>query len=120
MKLVIIESPFHAPTILGRWLNKRYARRCMADCLSKNEAPFASHLLYTQVLNDLHPSERALGIHAGLAWGVAAEKTVVYVDYGYSNGMKQGIAAAKKNSRPIEYRSLYGAAVLEREVSDVS
>lgn len=104
MKLVILESPYAGDIDK----NTRYARKCMADCFKKGEAPYASHLLYTQphVLNDLIPEERKLGIEAGLLWGEKAEKTVVYCDLGMSTGMKMGIERAEKANRPIEYRYL--------------
>lgn len=100
--LVILESPF-AGDIEA---NLTYARKCMADCFKRGEAPFASHLLYTQpgILDDNIPEERALGIDAGLLWGSCAEKTVVYLDRGVSRGMKYGIKNAKAAGRPIEYR----------------
>ena len=46
MTRVVLVSPLRADTRGGIEDNKRYARRCMRDCLSKDEAPFASHLLY--------------------------------------------------------------------------
>jgi len=106
MRRVIIESPYAG----DRERNERYARRCMADCLSLNEAPFASHLLYTQpgVLDDTVIEERELGIKAGLLWGEMADATVVYVDYGISPGMDFGIERAKEQGRPVEYRSIGG------------
>lgn len=87
-----------------------YARAAMRDCLLRGEAPYASHLLYTQdgVLNDDYPDERALGIEAGLCWGKKASKTVVYIDLGISNGMAEGIQRAKREGRPIEQRTLPG------------
>jgi hypothetical protein len=80
----------------------------MHDCLKRHEAPFASHLLYTQpgVLRDEVPQERTRGIEAGLAWGLKAEATVVYTDLGISPGMKLGIERAKAAGRPVEERSL--------------
>jgi hypothetical protein len=78
----------------------------MKDCFTRGEAPMISHLLYTQVLNDMIPAERKMGIEAGLAWGECAEKTVVYIDHGISRGMELGIADAKKQNRPIEIRVL--------------
>jgi hypothetical protein len=118
-KLVILESPFR-PTgttaqelELDKKMKEDYARQCMRDCLLRNEAPMASHLLYTQpkVLSDENPEERALGIDAGLAWGRVAELTVVYTDLGVSEGMKQGIARAAAAGRPIEQRRLAGWCV---------
>lgn len=99
---VIIESPYAGDIEK----NIRYAKDCMIDCLERGEAPFASHLLYTQVLNDLDPDERSWGIEAGLIWGKCADLTVIYTDLGISNGMKYGIKNAYDNNRPLEYRSL--------------
>lgn len=105
MRRVIVESPFAGDVER----NIDYARACLHDCLKRGEAPFASHLLYTQpgVLDDNVPGERALGINAGFIWGLAAEATVVYTDLGISGGMKQGILQAQKEGRPVEYRKLY-------------
>lgn len=77
MKRVILESPF-AGNWLQRWLNVRYARRCLRDALQRGEAPIASHLLYTQrgVLDDAKPAARQLGIDAGLAWKSVAQASV--------------------------------------------
>ena len=104
MKLIIIESPYAGDTDK----NIDYARKCMADSLQRGEAPFASHLLYTQdgVLNDSIPSERLLGIKAGLAWGAFADVTAVYTDLGISSGMEYGIQNSIKAGRQIEYRSI--------------
>ena len=107
MRKVIVESPF-AGNMLQRYLNRRYARRCMHDALSRGEAPFASHLLYTQpgILNDAVPAQRRLGIEAGLIWGRSAVATVVYIDRGVSNGMRQGIERAFAEGRAVEHRKL--------------
>lgn len=104
MRLVIIESPYAGDVSS----NEDYARRALVDCLRRGEAPFASHLLFTQpgVLDDTVPSDRELGIRAGLAWARLAEATVVYVDRGISPGMRQGIAAAGAAGRPVEVRSI--------------
>lgn len=102
MKIVILESPY-AGNIDRNYL---YARECMLDSLKRNEAPMVSHLLYTQVLNDLIADERELGINAGLAWVKVAEKTVVYIDYGISKGMQHGIDNAIANGREVEYRKI--------------
>jgi hypothetical protein len=110
--LVILESPYKDG---DREANAAYARRCMADCLAQGEAPFASHLLYTQVLTDEDdPQQRRQGIEAGLAWGKVAAKTVVYIDRGISPGMQQGIARAHTEGRFVEYRTLSGSQVQQR------
>lgn len=101
-----MESPY-AGDVEG---NVAYARACLADCLRRGEAPFASHLLYTQpgVLRDDDPAERRLGIEAGLAFLRAMDATVVYTDRGVTAGMEQGIARAKAAGVPVEVRSLGG------------
>lgn len=109
---VVVESPFMAPTPEGIERNLAYARAAMRDCLLRGEAPFASHLLYTQpgVLDDSDPDERALGIEAGLALVDEVDKTVVYGDLGISRGMEMGIERAQSRGRPVEFRSLPGWA----------
>lgn len=99
---VIIESPFAGDVKR----NIEYAIKCMQDSFNRGEYPFASHLLYTQCLDDTIPNERTLGIDAGLEWGKHAEKTVVYTDLGISKGMKYGIKKALDNGRLIEYRKI--------------
>jgi hypothetical protein len=91
---VVIESPFAAPTAAGVEVHRLYARRCMLDSLSRGEAPFLGHLLYTQVLDDNIPNERQRGIAAHLAWIAAAHRLVFYLDYGMSPGMLKAKEAA--------------------------
>ena len=109
-RLVIIESPYRGVNYSELEQNIAYARAAMRDSLSRGEAPYASHLLYTQegILDDKVPTERERGIAAGLAWGRCAETTAVYIDRGIFEGMKRGIAEARALGRPVEYRSLYG------------
>jgi hypothetical protein len=107
MKTVILESPFAGDFEE----NIRYARACMHDCLTKhNEAPYASHLLYTQegVLDDEVLAERGLGMEAGFAWHDRADYTVVYKDRGISEGMKHGIDLARAKGQRVIYRELEG------------
>jgi hypothetical protein len=108
MRRVILESPYRAPTRLGRYLNERYAIKCLHHSLTLGEAPIASHLLYTRALDDKDPAERQWGIDAGLAWGEVAEATVVYMDRGLSQGMQIGIFNAHEAGRPVEYRKIEG------------
>jgi hypothetical protein len=107
MKLVIVESPY-AGNFIQRWLNRRYARKCVRDSLMRGEAPIASHLLYTQpgILCDQVPADRRLGIDAGLAWRHVADASVVYIDRGVSSGMRYGVKAALAAGRPVELRRL--------------
>lgn len=100
---VIIESPFAGDVEL----NVAYARRALKDSLSRGEYPIASHLLYTQVLNDNVPVERRQGIEAGYAWRRVAEKAVFYVDHGWSGGMLAAKALYEQESIPFELRLLF-------------
>ena len=112
MELVGLESPYAGDVEL----NVFYARLCMKDCLLRGEAPFASHLIYTQphILDDDVPEERTLGIEAGKEWEKNATKTVVYWDLGISGGMQYGIRRATEAGRDIEHRRLEGwAEILE-------
>lgn len=103
---VILESPYAGDVAE----NERYARACMRDSLLRGEAPFASHLLYTQpgILDDNKPEERALGIEAGLVIGLAMRRTVVYTDRGISEGMRHGIDCARREHRVVLTRKLGG------------
>lgn len=81
--LVIIESP-----LAGAFrLNAQYARAALFHSLSCGEAPMASHLLHTQVLDDDDPTQRRLGIEAGVAWARKADIVAFYTDLGMSDGM---------------------------------
>ena len=102
---VILESPYAGD--VDR--NIEYARRCVNDSLHHNEAPIASHLLYTQkgVLDDNIDTERQLGIGAGLEWLKVADMHVFYVDYGSSDGMRYAFEYSKANLNiPIEFRKI--------------
>lgn len=102
-RLVILESPFAGDVER----NIAYARRCLLDSLERGEAPIASHLLYTQVLDDTILEHRKLGIAAGLAWLEVADAMVVYTDLGISPGMQAAINYAEANlDITIERRSL--------------
>jgi len=111
MKLVIVESPYAGNVER----NLAYAKLAIRDCLERGEAPIASHLLFTQkdILNDDVPGERKLGIAAGHAWYRAADRAVVYVDFGFSSGMDAGMREAFLAGTPIEIRKLNPSAIEE-------
>lgn len=104
MKRVFLESPYAGEVEA----NLTYARACTADCLARGEAPYGSHLIYTQpgILDDTIPEQRAAGITAGQAFLAVCDLSVVYTDRGVSNGMLLGIAAAHRLGVPVEYRRL--------------
>ena len=104
MKKVIIESPY-AGNIEQ---NIKYARACLKDSLNRNEAPLASHLLYTQdgVLDDSIESKRMNGINAGLAWLGVADLHVFYIDYGMSKGMEYARSFSMGSGVQLEFRKI--------------
>lgn len=106
MRLVMLESPYAAANGVSVEEHVAYARRCLLDSLRRGEAPIASHLLYTQVLDDSVPAERQLGIDAGLAWRDVAWGSVVYTDYGVSRGMMLGVDAMLSAGKPVDFRQI--------------
>jgi hypothetical protein len=102
MHLVIIESPFAGDIDA----NIAYARRCVHHSVHANEAPIASHLLFTQpgILDDNSPEERKRGIEAGLAWLPRASYQVFYTDRGWSKGMIQALERGRKFNMSIRVR----------------
>jgi hypothetical protein len=105
---VILESPYAGDSAEDVEENKAYARTCMVDSIRKGEAPFLSHLLYTQVLDDSSEVQRELGMSCARAWYPLAKKIVVYTDHGVSPGMHRGIAYGCRLGMEIEYRTLGG------------
>lgn len=102
MRRVVLESPYAGNVEM----NVTYARECLKDSLSRGEAPFASHLLYTQVLDDTDPEQRHKGMCTGWNWIPFSECLVVYIDLGISEGMQQGISYARDMHVDIEFRKL--------------
>ena len=100
--LVIIESPYKGNVED----NIAYAKECMHDSLMRGESRYASHLLYTQVLDDMIPEERKMGMQRAFEWYRCADLMAVYLDNGVSSGMQRGMEIAEKYRIKIEYRSL--------------
>lgn len=103
---VIIESPYAGDLSV----NVGYARNCLWDSLLRQESPFASHLLYTQVLDDEIATQREMGMRLALSWYDVADLCAVYVDRGISRGMQLG----------MDYASSIGLKIEKRRISDAS
>lgn len=113
-KLTIIESPYSGDTEA----NLEYARAACLNCIDRNENPFASHLFYTQFLDDDNEGERDLGIALGFQWGWIAQMaakvplnpttTIVafYVDKGWSAGMEAALEHYTEKGLRCEIRRL--------------
>jgi hypothetical protein len=108
IKLVILESPFAGDVEA----NLAYARRAAKDCSTRNESVAASHLLFTQFLDDNVPAEREMGIALGLAWQRVADYSVFYTDRGWSRGMLHALESALEERRPYLVRALDGPVKL--------
>lgn len=107
--IVVIESPLAGNVVHTMEVNIEYLKRCIRDCLLRGEAPMASHGLYAQpgVFDDAKPEERKIGMEAGWAfYHVPGVRCVVYDELGVSPGMEAGIAYAKAQGVPVEYRNL--------------
>lgn len=116
MAVVTVESPFKSDIPQKTVLFAYYAQLAMLDCMERGEVPFASHLLYTQVLMDGKSEEREKGMKMGRAVSELTSKTVAYVDFGISEGMRKGILDAKWANRPIEERRLFPDAISHDEL----
>ena len=114
---VVVESPYAGDVSK----NMAYLRYCFSDCLRREEAPIASHKLYPDVpeCDDDDPRSRDFGIRAGYAWGVFADRVVIYQDLGVSDGMNKAVSFYKGRNLPIEYRKLPKSMfeAFEREVN---
>lgn len=99
---VVIESPYSGDVER----NVKYARRALLHSLQLGETPFASHLLYTQVLDDNIPEERERGLLCNLVWLKVAEKVVFYTDYGWSEGMEFAFKWSEAELKPFEIRKI--------------
>lgn len=100
-RLVVVESPYHT---MERG-DLSYLRECLRWCVEHGYSPYASHGLLTQpgVLDDHNPTERAVGMQLGFAWRAVADATIVFTDYGISEGMRAGISHAKSMGCPLYY-----------------
>jgi len=112
---VYVESPYSGHSHEEWERNINYARYAMQDCLKRGESPFLSQLLYTQAphvgfVEDSDEKHKLLGreksVNLAFKWRSKANKTVVYTDFGITNGMKLGIKHAQDHENPIEYRTI--------------
>lgn len=109
MVTVFLESPYAGDVEV----NVAYAEACMIHSIMLGEAPFASHLLYTRMLDDTNALDRAAGLACAKAWRERADKVVVYADRGISPGMVEGIKHAESLGKPIVQRRLPSFEIAE-------
>lgn len=88
VRVAVIETPYKADSDFGLRRNLAYARAVLHHVTMRGDAPVASHLTLTQVLDDRDPDEREAGIAAGLALLRVADLHVFGTDLGISRGMQ--------------------------------
>ena len=101
---VIIESPYRGLTPRAVQRNIQYAIAAMKDSINRGEAPFLSHLLYTNALDDRIQSERELGIVLGYTWWSKGVPICFYCDLGWTEGMVNAKLVAQRMHIRIEER----------------
>ena len=108
-KICIVESPYAAREHNGVFYtvedNKAYLQKAIRHAIATGYAPFASHQMYTDALNDSIPAERALGISMLESFLELAAEVRFYEDRGFSSGMEYAMRLAKLyNIRMVSYR----------------
>lgn len=106
MLRVSIESPYAADTPEQQQRHIAYAKRAFQHSLARGEAPFASHLFYTTILDDAKAAERELGLAVSDQWRKAAHLLAFYVDHGFSPGMKRAWSIAIKYNLEAVFRTI--------------
>ena len=92
MRTVYICSPYSGDTKR----NKQYARELTAHAIQLGYAPITPHLYITECLDDNEPSQRDLGLNAGLALLSVCDIIIVGIKYGISVGMEREIFRARR------------------------
>jgi hypothetical protein len=116
--VIAVESRLAAETPELVELNKQLARNICRIAVMRGFRPRASHLFYTQFLNDLEPNERSLGIELGLqdvfeaktAWFVLRDEEIL------SRGMLQALERHTTEGRSIRYFRTSDNGITIREV----
>lgn len=97
---LIIESPYAGDT----FENEQFARNICRYSVKQGYAPYASHLFYTQFLDDDDPEERQHGIDCGFKWGTFANEVWFCLRPG--EGFSPGMRAALQRHKSIPRRGM--------------
>jgi hypothetical protein len=114
-KRIIMESPFAGDVSK----NVIYAKALMHNLSHKGYAPSASHLLYTQMLDDTKEFDRNLGINKGLDYAHNKD-SIIGIDRGVSGGMIYGIKRAMNEERSFNFTTLSKDENIIKEVDKLS
>lgn len=96
MKLVYICSPYAGEVER----NIRFAQEACHYAISQNCAPVAVHLIYPQLLDDMVPKERKIGIQMGLRILITCEELWLCGSC-ISTGMLYELKEAERLSIPV-------------------
>lgn len=96
VKKVLIESPFKGKNISDRASNRQFARDVCKWAVHNGYNPYASHLFFTQFLNDDLPGDRKFGINLGLMWGEYCDEVWFCYQYPQQFYDSQGMQKAHK------------------------
>ena len=103
MRITIVESPYTTP-VADRLSCVRYALWACFDCIAAGEAPFASHLLFTQMLPET-AGARAMGLQMRDRMATATGGLIAhYTDLGITPGMLRDVDC----TAVVEKRTLKG------------
>jgi len=104
--VIMVESSFSEFSGNGSTY-KKFLRVYRKDCLNRTEIPFASRVLFPQVLNDNSREEQESGMIRRFMLRILATKTVVYCNLGITEDMEKEIKKAERLGRQTEYRYLF-------------
>jgi len=84
-KIIFVESPYSGDVTR----NLKYARRAMEHVIKSGHIPIVTHLLWTQVMDDTDPTQRALALKMCEALRFVCDEVWFFNDYGISDGMER-------------------------------
>lgn len=100
---VYIVSPYSGKTEEEIAKNVEFAKKCCRQVVEEGKIPVASHLLFTQFLDDKNNKERELGLEFGLSLLEGCDEVYIFGST-ISAGMKKEIDYAKNKRILIVYK----------------
>ncbi len=101
---IYVSSPFGSPDPWIVWLNVQVARDVCRAILERGDAPYASHLIYPEVLGEDSGAARETGLQAALAFVEACDEVAwalpPWVD-GPTPGMRGELRRALELGKPV-------------------
>ena len=102
--IAFISSAYRGPSVFAEQDNARIAQAMSLYAMKQGYAPFASHLLYTQFLDDQNPQHRQFGISMGHEFMHMASIMYVYQPHTeISTGVRGDVLLATEHCVHIEY-----------------